>query len=152
MTPDLARAVRLGKVVLPPSSRIMPVRISVQVAAREPWTTPEVVEIKPKLRALLAIVARAHGGAVADMRGRSRRQPIVRARSEFFWRAAAGSVSYRQAALFLGRDHTAAMYGIGRHCLRTGLPMPRYGVDLAKRVERCVARAKEWHRNRRKGR
>ncbi len=89
-----------------------------------------------------------------------RHLPIVKARQEFFYRAAAETVvTYSDMARFVGlKDHSTVDYGVCRHCMLHGLPHPRghnpehvIARNQRKRVyvneayaqERATARAQE---------
>lgn len=111
-----------------------------EITAAPLWCTPSVIEVDLPLRDLLRVVAAAHNDVTAaDLRGPSRARHVVLARQEFFWRAARGRMSYSQIAAFLNRDHTTALHGIGQHCRRHNLPMPRHGADLPAFVEQRLA-------------
>lgn len=120
--------------------------------SRQPrqWSMPSVAEIQPSRGRLLRIMARAHLVPLAEMRSASRRQAVVRARWEFYWRAAATTdMSYVAIGRSCYRDHSTVCHGIARHCMRTGLPLPRAGADLVKQAEQRMDRNNGWWKRRR---
>lgn len=80
---------------------------------------------------IVASVARAHGLTVDDLRGPSRRAPIVRARQEAMYVLAlqtrAPSGSWRWSLPMIGqalgdRDHSTILHGIRHHCALHDIP------------------------------
>lgn len=83
---------------------------------------------------LLIEIADKHGLSPADLAGRSRAQPVVRARSELVYRMRERkpALSVCQIGGFLGRDHTGVIHGIALHSRLTGEPkLTEYDLDAA---------------------
>lgn len=92
----------------------------------------EILPTYPRMADVAAMVAERYGLTVDDLRGPSRRRPIVHARQEAMWLMRqvlrpdgamrfgnAHRYSYPQISLYLGgRDHTTALWGVRQHQAR----------------------------------
>lgn len=103
---------------------------------RPEWSTPTITLVvvrradvqfcRGSLKRLLAEVAGNHGLYVEELLSPTRKQPVVRARWEFCYRAAAETTaSIVQIARAIGYDHTSALHGLMRHCALNELAPPR---------------------------
>lgn len=86
---------------------------------------------EPTLAEIMVWVEQESGIPASEMNGRRKHERIVKARHLFYYLARLlTSESYPRIAACCGRnDHTAALYGVRKHCERNGLPHP----DEAKR-------------------
>lgn len=99
---------------------------------------------------ILARVSQERGVGVRDLCGESRRDCVVRARQEAYYRLADETqLSLRQIARALGRtDHSTVIHGIRTHAARTGLPLPKVRMQLrykSRRDMRHKGRGQKLH-------
>lgn len=84
------------------------------------------------MREMMRDVASKHGVTVADLTGKCRKGPIVKARQEMFWRGHTESYGWSLQSLgrlFGGFDHSTVLHGIARHAERL---LPVKSVNVAK--------------------
>jgi chromosomal replication initiation ATPase DnaA len=73
----------------------------------------------PTLRRIAEEVCAEHGFPISRLLSDYRRQPEVRWRQEFMWRAyQTGLFSYPTIGRFLGKDHTSVVHGVRAHAER----------------------------------
>lgn len=91
-------------------------------------------------KAIVQTVADRHGFTASELRGPSRRGPLVMARAEAAWvMHQTGRYSYSQIAAGLGRkDHTTAIYLIQKW-------QSHLDGKLTPRLEKHAARLAEYH-------